>query len=112
MEVSVVSMDSTVNAVVEVFMEPCAKYLPRLQRIAAIVAESAGVGLGHSTAAALCEACDSTRGGSRSAAVRFGILHDELKVDVIYPSENALGDSAPLSAVESAPKVDFCLSRQ
>lgn len=92
------SMEPAVDTVVEVFMERRSEYLPRLRRIAAVMAGCACSSVSENANSVLVEACDASVGGSERAQIRI-ILHEgELKAEITRPGASA--------------KVDFCLSRQ
>lgn len=75
-------MEPAVNTVVEVFMDRRSEYLPRLMRIAQVMAECAGVGVSPGTQSALIDACNGPDShASHHTTVRFTLQLDEVVAD-------------------------------
>ena len=84
------SMEPAVNRVVEVFMERRLEHLPRLRRIAEVIAECAGAGLSHTTPSILGDACNNSNPlGSEQAIVRFSLQSGEVSAEIADRSATA-----------------------
>ena len=68
---------------VEVFMERRSELLPRLARIAEVIAASTGATVGPATRSALAAACD---GSTRHTTLRLSTQSDEVVVECAHPS--------------------------
>jgi hypothetical protein len=76
------SAEPAVNTVVEVFMDRRSEYLPRLARIAEIMADCARTSVSDATSQALTVVCDSLDSASSKVSVRFSLHNSELDAEV------------------------------
>lgn len=106
-------MEPAVNIVVEVFMERRSEYLPRLRRIAEVIAECASASLSHTTPIILGEACDNSNPlDSNHATIRFRLQSGEVSAEIAHRDSTASSAQVSPGSTASSAEVDFCLLRQ
>ena len=105
------SIEPAINSVVEVFMDRRQEYLPRLQRIAEILAECAGATIGKSAVCAFEGACQGSKTNPGRAEVRFSVGAGEVSAECREAAKSPAEPKSRNAAPESSAKVDFCLLR-